>query len=477
MVHPVERHIPSRPYSAPTALRRSALTALALLPLLATSATAAIVRPFGTEFQVNTYTTASQYQYGPAICHDGAGNFVIVWQSGYEISGTEYGHQDGQAGGIFGQRYDSSGAPSGTEFQVNTYTTGNQIDPAVCCAANGNFVVVWASLGQDGDGYGVFGQRFASSGAFAGSEFQVNTETLSSQYDPALCCDATGDFIVTWESAAQDGDLLGIFAQRFRDTGAPRGTEFQVNTYTTSYQFAPGICCDTTGDFVIVWTSFAPQDGDGSGVFAQRYASNGSPRGAEFQVNTYTDGYQGAAYKFENTPICCDAAGDFTVAWASRPAPMAPSDVFGQRFSSAGADLGTEFQINTYTSGYQDFPSICCGPSGGFVVVWASYVEDGDSEGVFGQRFSTIGAPAGREFQVNTYTTGLQTVPVVSCDATGDFVVSWTSFPNQDGDRSGVFAQAFQQLAIASTPALSLAGLVAGVLVLCAAAARGLRRR
>jgi hypothetical protein len=33
--------------------------------------------------------------------------------------------------------------------------------PDVASAADGSFVVVWESLGQDGDSFGIFGQRFA----------------------------------------------------------------------------------------------------------------------------------------------------------------------------------------------------------------------------------------------------------------------------------------------------------------------------
>jgi hypothetical protein len=82
---------------------------------------------------------------------DAAGNFVVVWRS----SG-----QDGSSNGIFGQRYSSDGAPLGTEFRVNTYTTNNQRLADVAADRVGNFVVVWESQGQDGAEYGVFGQRW-----------------------------------------------------------------------------------------------------------------------------------------------------------------------------------------------------------------------------------------------------------------------------------------------------------------------------
>ena len=43
-----------------------------------------------------------------------------------------------------------------------------------------------------------------------------------------------GDFVIVWESLAQDGSVLGVFARRFSSAGNPLASEFQVNTYTTS---------------------------------------------------------------------------------------------------------------------------------------------------------------------------------------------------------------------------------------------------
>jgi large repetitive protein len=107
--------------------------------------------PLGPEFQLNTYTTSSQYS--PAVASDSSGNLVVVWQS--------YA-QDGSTSDIFGQRYDSSGARLGPEFRVNAYTTSSQIFPAVTSDSSGNFVVVWNSYSQDGSRWGVFGQRYSA---------------------------------------------------------------------------------------------------------------------------------------------------------------------------------------------------------------------------------------------------------------------------------------------------------------------------
>ncbi|HLF55336.1 MAG TPA: hypothetical protein VI942_00680 [Thermoanaerobaculia bacterium] len=62
---------------------------------------------------------------------------------------------------MFGQRFDSTGSPLGTEFQVNTSTTDFQSDAAVAVDGSGNFVVTWQSEGQDESVEGVFGRQLS----------------------------------------------------------------------------------------------------------------------------------------------------------------------------------------------------------------------------------------------------------------------------------------------------------------------------
>jgi hypothetical protein len=160
--------------------------------------------PLGPEFRVNTFTT--NHQRLPSIAFDSSGNFVVVWTSSA---------QDGSVGGVFGQRYASSGAPLGPEFRVNTYTTSYQGFPSVASDSSGNFVVAWTSLAQDGSSYGIFGQRYASSGAPLGPEFGVNTYTTDVQSRASVASDSSGNFVVVWESSNQDDSNWGVFGQRY----------------------------------------------------------------------------------------------------------------------------------------------------------------------------------------------------------------------------------------------------------------------
>ena len=127
---------------------------------------------------------------------------------------------------------------------------------------------------------------------------------------------ADGDFVVVWESVGSPGtdtSRCSIQGQRYASDGSAQGAQFQVNTYTTNYQLRPSVAADADGDFVVVWDSIGSSgtDTSSSSIQGQRYASDGSPQGAQFQVNTYTTGYQTVP------PWRRTADGDFVVVWES----------------------------------------------------------------------------------------------------------------------------------------------------------------
>jgi hypothetical protein len=279
--------------------------------------------------------------------------------------------------------------PVGSEFQVNTYTTGNQEYASVAADANGNFVVIWQSDGQDGPSSGVFGQRFDSEGNSLGNEFRVNTYTTGNQRTPSVAADSSGNFVVVWSSDGQDGSADGIFGQRYDSAGDTLGSEFQINSYTLAWQQNPVAASDASGNFVVVWQS--GHDGDSWGVFGQRFDRSAVPRGDEFQVNTYTGWHQW----FQS--VTSDASGTFVVVWQSLLPGSSGYEVMAQRYDSEGEALGVEFRVNSHATGSQQDPAVASDASGNFVVVWRGAGLFG--QGVFGQRYDSGGVALGSEFR------------------------------------------------------------------------------
>jgi hypothetical protein len=410
--------------------------------------------PIG-EFRVNTHIPNNQQN--PAVARDSAGDFVIAWDSN---------NQDGSAHGIYAQKYNRAGIPQGSEFRVNTYTSDSQRYPSVAMDDDGDFVIIWQSgyydqgggshfpfpgyyedppPGQDGSDYGVYGQRYNSTGVAQGSEFRVNTFTEYHQFHPAVAMDSDGDFVVTWQGGdsygqTQDGNRGGIYAQRYHNNGGISGSEFLVNTYTTQNQAYPSVAMDDTGNFLITWESFG-QDGFGYGIFAQKFNTGGVKTGTEFQVNNFTISYQ------LKPDVAMDSDGDFVVTWYSYESAGDKRGIYARRYSSNGIPAPEgEFRANTSNAGNRVHPDVAMDNDGDFVITWQSNNDPLDTSyySVQGKRYNSLGVAPAPEFLINTYTTSYQHYSSVAMDSDGDFVVSWISVP-QDGSVAGIYAQMFNK--------------------------------
>ena len=326
--------------------------------------------------------------------------------------------------------------PVGAQFQVNTYTTSSQAHPSVTADADGDFVVVWMSNGSSGTdttGFSIQGQRYASNRSTQGAQFQVNTYTTSYQYSGSVAADADGDFVVVWfsnGSSGSDTDTWSVLGQRYASNGSTQGAEFQVNSYTTGRQIYPSVAADADGDFVVAWFSYGSSgtDTSASSIQGQRYASDGSTQGAQFQVNTYTTSYQ------KSPSVAVHADGGFVVAWVSEGSygtDTSWQSTQGQRYAPDGSTQGAQFQVNTYTTHYQGRPSVAVDADGDFVVVWNTYGTFGTGTNYYGnirgQQYASDGSTQGAQFQVNVYLTNYQGRPSVAANADGDFVVVWQS--------------------------------------------------
>ena len=394
----------------------------------------------GPEFRVNTFVDNDQIH--PATAMDAAGNFVIVWQSGGQDAPPSL------SPGIFGQRYNAAGAPVGPEFLVNTVTDGSQTLPAVAMNPSGDFVVAW----EGGDAAalkGVFAQRFNAAGVKQGPEFRANTHVDGQQANPAVAIDADGDIVIAWQSFGQDHPLpgtdYGIYAQRFNAAGAPQGVEFQVNTYTALNQFYPSVAMDNAGDFVIAWHSGDQGPGDTNQVYAQRYNAAGAPQGGNFRVSsTYN-------YDQQFPSVAMDADGDFVVAWACYGnVNEGTLGVLVQRYSAAGAPLTGPILANTQPGKSQRHASVANDADGDFVVAWQSEetVPPSGIVAMWGQQFTSGGARIGGNFQVNSSPTGGQPFPSVAMDADGDFIVAWQTYGLDSPApvrRGGVYARHYSE--------------------------------
>ncbi|MCU0430183.1 MAG: T9SS type A sorting domain-containing protein [Cytophagaceae bacterium] len=371
-------------------------------------------------------TYTTNSQQVPAVAMDSDGDFVITWQSL---------DQDGSGLGIFAQRYNAQGAKLSDEFRVNTYTVDGQRNPSIAMDSDGDFVITWESNLQDGSSMGVYAQRYNAIGEPQGEEFRVNTYTSRSQSLPSIAMDSDGDFVIAWQNAGLNGDADEIYAQRYNAAGVAQGEGFRVNAYTVSSLFLPSIAMDGDGDFVVSWTS-SDQDGSYYGIFARHFNALGMPQGGEFKVNTYTENNQLAPF------IAMDNDGDFLVSWVSYYQDGSLTGVYAQRYASTDALVGAEFRVNTVTLRDQTSPSIAMDDDGDFVITWISGEPNDSYFGIYAQCYHSSGEPLGGEIRVHSNTVHVKINPDVAMDNFGNLIITWDS-KNQDGSNWGIYAQRF----------------------------------
>ena len=389
----------------------------------------------GLQFRANNTTLASQVYGGIAM--DGAGNYMVTWQSV---------NQDGFAEGIFGREYAQNGTTLVDEFLVNTTVEGPQSVPSIAMNSSGKTLVVWRGKNEDHQS-ALFAQRYLVPNATlatlkVGSELQLGTFAELEGNAPSASMDLAGNSVVAWESYGQDGDGMGVYAQRLDSYGDPVGAAFLVNTaVTVSNQSAPSVAKSPDGRFVIAWQS-EDQDGSGYGIYAQRYDALGVAVGLPFLVNTTTAGNQ------TNPVVAMGENGQFVVVWVGDSGD-GTTDIYAKRYDDAGTVIGSEFRVNNFTATNQDMPTVSMNAVGQFAIAWVSShpsvteSETDPEKSVFVQWYDATGASVGDEVLVHNYVKDAQESPSIGLDAAGNFAIAWQSI-NQDGSTWGVYARQFR---------------------------------
>lgn len=232
---------------------------------------------------------------------------------------------------------------------------------------------------------------------------EVNGDTLAHQVvndRPGLALEEAGSLSL-WPQPSGPDQLLAtyrrvgpgavislsdVFVRGFTGTGEPLGSPMLVNTPVPSLRSAPQVAAARTGEFVVVWDSDG-QDGSFEGIFARHFNADGSPKGAEFQVNNVTLSQQ------VFPKVAMDAQGNFVIAWSSfEPIYEPPKrwEVKARLFRADGTPVSDEIAVNQYALIDQLDPKVAFAPNGTFFVTWTSgnQAGEGSYEDVYARRFS-----------------------------------------------------------------------------------------
>jgi hypothetical protein len=344
---------------------------------------------------------------------------------------------NGNGHGIFAQRFNAAGERAGPVIAVDDdYESGTIKDKvSVAGLKDGRFVVTWHSYYLDRPIFSYFAiwtRLYTATGEPVEDFVYDNDNGLWLVPRPSIAALTTGGFVEAWQNYPLRSPARGNdFGQRFTADGTLSGDEFRANTFTRENQDEPAVAGLTAGRFVIVWQS-VPQDGSGIGVYAQRYTANGTRAGREFRVNSTTNLSQ-----FDPAVAGLNDGG-FIVTWTSQQ-DGSESGIYGQRYSAGGAKVGSEFRVNNVIAGLQENPAIASLEDGGFVITWTS--PDEADTGIFGRRYTAAGTPVRRQFRVNRTERRTQTLSSVAALKDGGFVVVWES--DQRSGTPAIYGQRF----------------------------------
>ena len=322
----------------------------------------------------------------------------MTWQD-------DSGQNGGSSSDIRGQLFDITGTPVGDEFMANTYISSQQVDPSVASLADGGFMVTWESSGQDGSGYGIYGQRF---------DVSMTGDTPGAT--PAEMTLYTGTDGDDTEAVASATNLL-------IDLGAGNDT----------------ITLGAGDDSAIVRDTEIVNAGDGDdmvtidGTVVASQVSKITLSGEVRDIYTVTVNGHDVSYETQPGDTVVEVRAGLvgainTDAQAASMVTAGGGDSASELVLTSMVSGANEFQINTYTDGDQQNPSTTRLEDGNFVTTWESESQDGSGYGIYGQLHSADGAMLGGEFQVHTYnvnSSAQQTNPSVTALKNGDFVVTW----------------------------------------------------
>ncbi|MGO4573410.1 cadherin domain-containing protein, partial [Microvirga sp. 2TAF3] len=373
----------------------------------------------GDETRVNI--TAAGDQSAPSIKALADGGWVVVWQSA---------NQDGSGWGVYQQRYDRDGKALGTVDElVNVTTANDQSDPSITALTDGGWVVTWTS-GPFWDGE-IYQRRYDKNGNPASGETRVNTTTASDQSGSSVTALSDGGWVVTWQSANQDGSSNGVYQQRYNAAGSPVGGEKIVNALTDGNQYRASVTALTDGGWVVTWESHSGSGFNTHHMFQQRFDKDGNAASAsDITVEGNT-----ADYKIISS-VTGLGDGGWVVTWTS----YNNGDLYQQRFDKSGFALFTApVRVNASLTGTQEPAVVTALADGGWIVVWESPNHDGSGEGIYFQQYDKDGkAVFATDQLVNVTTTGDQLSPSVTALPNGGWVITWQS-ANQDGSGYGVY--------------------------------------
>ncbi|MCX7785528.1 MAG: T9SS type A sorting domain-containing protein [candidate division WOR-3 bacterium] len=377
----------------------------------------------GNNFRANT-DAGLKWQGTPSVAIHSLGNFVVVWEDRRNCNSD-----------VFCQRFNATGLPIDTNFQVNdNIGTSDQRNADVIIQPNQNIIVVWDDWRNDwGD---IYGQIFDTNANPVGTNFRINTDGYgNTQYQPAIAQDSLGNFVVAWMDG-RNGHW-DIYAQRFNSQGTPLGNNFRVN--------------DDQNIIIFNKQNPIPSDKNGPIFDKQKSVTNDRNNLIFNKLKPVSDDRNGLIFNKQKA-----VSNDRNNLIFDKPKPVSDdrNSLIFNKLKSVPNDRNSPI-FNKQTSISDDItttdqtqPRLACFRNGQFVIVWEDQ-RNGNSD-IYLQRFDNNGNRIGTNLRVNDDNgNAVQMLPDITFDNNGNFIITWTDNRNGDFD---IFCQRYNNLGLAIGP-------------------------
>jgi hypothetical protein len=296
-------------------------------------------------------------------------------------------------------------------------------EPAIASNdSNGEYLAVWYEYDAAEDGgdnnFHIRAQRMSSTGALLGDEMALSGAS-GGQSQPDVTYNSTdNEYLVVWESRETESSGIDVYGQRVSSSGALLGGNFPIYTAPRHARHPAVAYNNTDNEYLVVWD-------DGAGisdaeVYGQRVSSGGALVGSDFLI--------ASAYGTQwDTEVAYNSTdNEYLVVWHDYR--NSSQDIYGQRVSSSGGLLGGNIPIYT-GSGHDSHVEVAYnGTVNEYLAVWEHSASDYSNSDVYGQRVSNAGTLLGSLIPVSK-APGYQYSPSVAyayIGVIGEYLVTWS---------------------------------------------------
>lgn len=383
----------------------------------------------------------------PHIAADGAGRWVVAWESNNALTGL------GADFDIFFARSIDNGLSWSDPAPLNSSAgTDGLNDTRVMLGTDrqGTWLAVWQSNDDLGGTIGVDSDILFARSVDHGATWSParalngNASTDSGQdIAPALATDGRGNWAVVWESTEDLGGIgvdRDIFIATSIDNGATWSppSVFNLNAAIDSRaDRAPTIATDGSGVWIVAWTSedsLGGVIGTDTDILFARSTDNLNSQSAPTFLNTTarTDGEQ----PDRNVVISADGFGNWVAVWESVLASGSQKILYAHSVDdgetwSAPAVLNAEFAT---VAGSEFTPDLTTDGQGRFVAVWSSDINLNGELGLDLDLFASASSDGGRTWSpsvvLNDFAdqdSGADEFPRIAADGNGFWGIVWHS--------------------------------------------------